>query len=168
MGKNNFDPQNSKIRWIDFSHKDSNSQRLDSAFFKSSRTTDSYNGLLVTPPLFSMVINENPIANEEEGDLHPIELVAHFLLSDSLENLHEMFLLLHESQHLLLRRLLVIEEKLTNQLELAKKRDFDVALVYARLKAVNKKVNETRQVFDLVEKRLDRLEDNVNMDESRR
>lgn len=97
----------------------------------------------------------------ELGDLHPIELVTHFFLSESLDNLQESFLLLHDSQQLLLNRLEVIEKKLNEQLELAKKRDFNVAQVRARIKTVSKKINEVKKIFDLIEPRLQVLEETI-------
>lgn len=110
-----------------------------------------------------MVLDQEAIEAPDSGDLHPIELVAHFLLSDSLNNLHESFLLLHESQHLLLNRLQVLEDKLTLQLELAKMQVFDFSLVRARVKAVNKKLAETRKIFDQVDIRLRALEDKLGL-----
>lgn len=97
--------------------------------------------------------------SEEAGDLHPIELVAHFLLSDSLENLHETFSLLHESQRLLLNRLQALEKKMKSQLELTERRDFDVSLVHGRIKALSKKLTEIRKIFELVESKLRVLEE---------
>lgn len=111
-----------------------------------------------------MISEQSTTETETTGDLHPIELVAHFLLSDSLENLHETFSLLHESQHLLLNRLQVLEEKLKKQLDLAKNRDYDIALVHSRIRAVGKKLNETHKAFDLIETKLDKLEAKVERD----
>lgn len=111
-----------------------------------------------------MAPEPSTIEPEAAGDLHPIEMVAHFLLSDSLENLQETFSLLHESQHLLLNRLQVLEGKLKTQLDLAKKRDHDIALVHTRIRAVGKKLNETHKSFDIIEAKLDRLEAKVDRD----
>ncbi|ODV67938.1 hypothetical protein HYPBUDRAFT_95764, partial [Hyphopichia burtonii NRRL Y-1933] len=48
------------------------------------------------------------------NDLHPIELTAHALLNGPLENLHENFELLTQSQYILLTRLKLIENRLTS------------------------------------------------------
>lgn len=112
-------------------------------------------------------MSSDPSDSKEVGDLHPIELVAHFLLSDSLENLHDTFLRLHESQCLLLNRLLVLEDKLNGQLELAKKLEFDLddlGLANTRIKALSKKLNETRDIFVSIERRLQVLEDQRGTD----
>lgn len=108
--------------------------------------------------------DQSTTESEAAGDLHPIELVAHFLLSDSLENLQETFSLLFESQHLLLNRLQVIEDKLKKQLDLAKKRDYDISLVHARIRAIGKKLNETHKTFDIIETKLDTLEARADRD----
>lgn len=95
---------------------------------------------------------------EEDIDFHPIELTAHSLLSGSLDNLHENFVLLHQSQHILLTRLRLIEDRLKEiHTELAVSGK-DVTQVQARIRAVRKKLADVAKILVKVDRRVGQLE----------
>lgn len=94
---------------------------------------------------------------EESVNFHPVELAAHFLLSNSLDNLHENFLLLHESQRILLARLHDIETRLTNMLETLDSPDPDFAEYLARVKKIRKRLQDCATTNKKTEARLDSL-----------
>ncbi|OBA19330.1 hypothetical protein METBIDRAFT_25096, partial [Metschnikowia bicuspidata var. bicuspidata NRRL YB-4993] len=92
-------------------------------------------------------------------DFHPVELAAHFLLSGSLDSLHETFLLLHESQKILLTRLHLIETRMTKVLENLDSSELDLAGVQTRVKNIRKKLQNCAVLVDKVEAKLETLED---------
>lgn len=115
---------------------------------------------LQTPPhgltqrqLLLSVLNPT---SEEPVDFHPIELAAHYLLSGSLNSLHEQFSLLHESQRLLAARLAAIETRL-QKVGVAPD-DFDIPAVHARVKAVRRKLAECSTSLAKTNTRLDATE----------
>lgn len=94
---------------------------------------------------------------EEDIDFHPIELTAHSLLSGSLDNLHENFVLLHQSQHVLLTRLKHIEDRL-KELSNAQDAGIDVVQVQARVRALRKKMAGVAKTLVKVDQRVSGLE----------
>lgn len=95
---------------------------------------------------------------EEDIDFHPIELTAHSLLSGSLDNLHENFVLLHQSQHILLTRLRLIEDRLKEiHTELAVSGK-DVTQVQARIRTLRKKLADVAKILVKVDRRVSQLE----------
>lgn len=95
---------------------------------------------------------------DDNVDFHPVELAAHFLLSGSLDNLHESFSLLHESQRLLLTRLHLIETRLAKILENLDSSQLDVSGILTRVKTLRKKLQECASTVKKVEAKIDSLE----------
>lgn len=96
--------------------------------------------------------------SEEDIDFHPIELTAHSLLSGSLDNLHENFVLLHQSQHILLTRLRLIEERLTlihSELVVSGN---DIIQIRARIRTLRKKLAEVALTLVKVDQRVGQME----------
>lgn len=96
--------------------------------------------------------------SDEDIDFHPIELTAHSLLSGSLDQLHENFVLLHQSQHILLTRLRLIEDRLkqlNKELSLSGK---DMVQVQSRTRMLRKKLAEVAKTLVKVDQRVRQLE----------
>lgn len=92
--------------------------------------------------------------SDEDIDFHPIELTAHSLLSGSLDTLHENFVQLHQSQHVLLTRLKHIEDRLKLLSETHEEPEIDLVLVQARIKAVKKKLAGAAKTLVKVDERV--------------
>lgn len=96
--------------------------------------------------------------SDDDIDFHPIELTAHSLLSGSLDTLHENFVLLHQSQHILLTRLRLIEDRLkqiNTELAVSGK---ELVQVQARIRALRKKLSDVAKILVKVDKRVGQLE----------
>lgn len=97
--------------------------------------------------------------SDGEVEFHPIELAAHSLLSGSLDNLHENFLQLHQSQHILLTRLKLIEDRLRTlesvEMKITEK---SVLTMHSRVRALRKTLVESAKTLKKVEERVRGIE----------
>ncbi|CUM62802.1 uncharacterized protein PRCAT00000360001 [Priceomyces carsonii] len=100
--------------------------------------------------------------DSEINDLHPMELMAHSVLSGPLDGLNESFEQLSQSQLILLTRLRLIEERLTsfkksvtdegNMLD-----DKEVASNIDRIKDLTKRAGISFKTLSEIEKRVERM-----------
>lgn len=103
-------------------------------------------------------------------DLHPIELTAHTLLSGSLDNLHENFELLNQSQYILLTRLRLIEERLSsiktvfvdseNHVD-----EKEVQNTFNKLKELRKSLHSSLKTLAQVNNRVERMSSTINIED---
>lgn len=98
--------------------------------------------------------------NIDSGDdLHPIELIAHSILSGPLDNLHENFQLLHKSQIILLTRLKLIEERLASIQNTNKSiDDKDINGDIQKIRAIRVRLQGIDKVLDKITKRIDKID----------
>lgn len=90
-------------------------------------------------------------------DFHPVELAAHFLLSGSLDNLHENFQQLHDSQKILLTRLHLIETRLAAVSDNIAN-SIDLTDMQTRVRVLRRKLTDCAATIRRVEKNVDTLE----------
>ncbi|KAM9889495.1 hypothetical protein OXX79_012122 [Metschnikowia pulcherrima] len=91
-------------------------------------------------------------------DFHPVELTAHFLLSGPLDNLHDNFSSLHESQKILLTRLHLIETRLSRISEDLDSSNFDTTDIQTRVKTLWNKLSDCASSTSKLDKRVEILE----------
>lgn len=96
-------------------------------------------------------------------DLHPIELVAHSVLNNSLENLNDNFGLLYKSQTALLTRLKIIETRL-REIDTPPQRDKVVGKLINDCSNVQERLNTLTSLAKKIEKRLDSMEREMGED----
>jgi predicted nucleic acid-binding Zn-ribbon protein len=104
--------------------------------------------------------NTTPSTELQQNDIHPVELIAHSLLSGSLENLTENFDQLHQSQIILLTRLNLIEQKLaqfTNKGSEITHTD-TIAKYLAAIKTLRKRLGVVIKTLDKVDKRVAKID----------
>lgn len=91
----------------------------------------------------------------DEGDLHPIEIIAHSILNGPLENLNENFNLLHKSQVILLTRLKLIEDRLQEfQKMSASLGERDVSQAINRVQIIRKRLESIDKKLDDIDSRV--------------
>lgn len=97
----------------------------------------------------------------DDGDLHPIELIAHSVLNEPLDSLHENFELLHKSQVILLTRLKLIEQKLEKygqqQANQSLGNSLPITEAVGKIRSIKKRLQEIDKVLDKIDKRVDKL-----------
>ena len=95
-----------------------------------------------------------------QSDIHPVELIAHSLLSGSLENLSENFDQLHQSQVILLTRLNLIEQKLGQftQTNSEITQTDTIAKHLAAVKTLRKRLAVVIKTLDKVDKRVAKID----------
>lgn len=89
----------------------------------------------------------------EPEEFHPIELAAHSILSGSLDTLNENFEELHQSQHILLTRLKLLEKRIGAVL-LKVEAQSDLGKVVVRIRLLRKQLDDVARVLERVEQRL--------------
>lgn len=95
---------------------------------------------------------------QDDGDLHPIELIAHSVLSGPLDSLNENFELLHKSQVVLLTRLKLIEQKLEQFQQIHGTIDNKpITDTIGRIKGIKKRLQEVERRLDSIDKRVDNM-----------
>lgn len=98
--------------------------------------------------------------NDSINDLHPVELAAHSLLSGPLDSLNDNFELLSQSQVILLTRLRIIEDRLTNFKELVDANIIDEKQFLqqtSKVKELSKRLSHILRQLDKIDSRLDKL-----------
>lgn len=94
----------------------------------------------------------------DHSDLHPIELIAHQILSGPLDNLNDNFESLHNSQVILLTRLKSIEQRLTNLSIQSNDKVIDIQEELARIKVIRKRLQSSQKKLGKIDKRLEGLQ----------
>lgn len=113
---------------------------------------------IVTPVLRGLHESHASTMSDEDIDFHPIELTAHSLLSGSLDTLHESFVQLHQSQHILVTRLRILEDKLKHLDRDPDDPKHDVVVVQARVRSLRKKLAEVAKTLVKVNERVAAIE----------
>lgn len=104
------------------------------------------------------------MSGDLHNDLHQIELTAHALLSASLDNLNENFELLNQSQLILLTRLKIIEERLSNFKSIINDNTInekELEEQFNKIKQLRKRLDRCLKMTESIEMRVDKLEDQV-------
>lgn len=98
--------------------------------------------------------------NEDDHEFHAIELVAHSVLSTSLDNLNDNFESLHQSQVILLTRLKLIEEKLLKIKEVNdESMKNNVGDDINRIRTIRKRLEGVEKKLKKVDKRVEGMEE---------
>ncbi|KAK6462558.1 hypothetical protein DFJ63DRAFT_162199 [Scheffersomyces coipomensis] len=104
----------------------------------------------------------NDTDNDNNYDLHPIEEVAHTLLSGSLDNLDDNFESLDQSQLILLTRLKVIEDRLLTFKKIAFEdgviNDDELTNYVNKIKDLQKRLSVTSKALSRIENRIDKMD----------
>lgn len=113
---------------------------------------------------------ERPVQDQTVNDLHPIELTAHALLNGPLENLHENFELLTQSQYILLTRLKLIENRLTSFEKAFCEEglfvnDRDVQNSFSRIKELRKLLLKSLKTLSKISDRVNDMSTKLELDE---
>lgn len=97
--------------------------------------------------------------NDDDHEFHAIELVAHSVLSTSLDNLNDNFESLHQSQVILLTRLKLIEEKLLKIKEVNdESMKNNVGEDINRIRTIRKRLEGVEKKVQRIDKRMDSVE----------
>ncbi|KAK6199976.1 uncharacterized protein RJT21DRAFT_114419 [Scheffersomyces amazonensis] len=119
----------------------------------------------MTSPSETTDKNNNNNNNNEVYDLHPIEEIAHSLLSGSLDNLNENFELLDQSQLILLTRLKIIEERLQGYQKIAfedsKIREEELVTYMNKIKDLEKRLQVTLKTMTKIDDRIAKMENRL-------
>lgn len=98
--------------------------------------------------------------NDDDHEFHAIELVAHSVLSTSLDNLNDNFESLHQSQVILLTRLKLIEEKLLKIKEVNdESMKNNVGEDINRIRTIRKRLEGVEKKVKRIDKRMDSVEE---------
>lgn len=103
-------------------------------------------------------MEQNP--PEPDGEIHPVELIAHSLLSGSLDNLSENFEQLNQSQLILLTRLNIIEQRLLQFKEIKNDEVNEETLTQylSQIKSLKKRLTTTITRLDKIDQRIDKMD----------